>query len=376
MRKTVSLLLAMVLCFGLASPALAADPTFSDVPAAYWGYEAIEAMAAKGVISGLGDGLYGPENQLTNVQFAVMLVRLFYPDQKAADGSGSLWWSGNMRVAYGLGLLAGTPAGDAYAQAEAAGRDPDYAPFDVPMPRAEMAQVIYNYLSGRGQLPPEADTQAARSRIPDYASLPARYQQAVAAVYASGYLSGVDSAGRFDGDGTLTRAQAAMVLYRLSGGGDGTPDSEQEKAPDPPETTSPAPTLANGKAITDDNIREIIYGLKDSYPEGMPWTNENGYQSKALWTIGGGCEAFGLICSDAAFGDLPVSSRHSNFDEIKVGDLLRVNNNTHTVIVLEKRQDSVVVAEGNYNYSIHWGREISRKSLEDGNFSVRSRYPA
>lgn len=108
----------------------------------------------------------------------------------------------------------------------------------------------------------------------------------------------------------------------------------------------------------------------------MRWTNDNFYRSDATSQGGYGCEGFALICSDAAFGELPVSSRHSNFDAIRVGDLLRINNDTHTVVVLEKRDNSVVVTEGNFNSSIHWNREISRSSLEQGNFTVRSRYPA
>jgi hypothetical protein len=108
----------------------------------------------------------------------------------------------------------------------------------------------------------------------------------------------------------------------------------------------------------------------------MYWTNDNRYYSEPVRLIGYGCVAFALICSDAAFGTLPVSSTHSNFDAIQVGDMVRVNHDTHTVIVLEKRSDSIIVAEGNYNSSIHWGREISRQSLIDGEFVVTSRYPA
>ena len=79
---------------------------------------------------------------------------------------------------------------------------------------------------------------------------------------------------------------------------------------------------------------------------------------------------------DEVFGDLPITSKHSDFDAIRVGDILRINNNTHSVVVLEKRADSVIVTEGNYNSSIHWGREISRSTLENGNFYAQSRYPA
>jgi hypothetical protein len=56
--------------------------------------------------------------------------------------------------------------------------------------------------------------------------------------------------------------------------------------------------------------------------------------------------------------------------------MLRVNHDTHTVIVLEKRSDSVIVAEGNYNSSIHRGREITSQELLNGNFYGSTRYPS
>ena len=141
-----------------------------------------------------------------------------------------------------------------------------------------------------------------------------------------------------------------------------------------PSGESQEETVAQGP--TAEEVYNAIMALKSEYPEGMRWTNDNFYRSDATSQGGYGCEGFALICSDAAFGELPVSSRHSNFDAIRVGDLLRINNDTHTVVVLEKRDNSVVVTEGNFNSSIHWNREISRSSLEQGNFTVRSRYPA
>lgn len=142
-----------------------------------------------------------------------------------------------------------------------------------------------------------------------------------------------------------------------------------------PNTNAAEGLLANGKEITDDNIREIIYGLKDEYPEGLKWNNSNSYYSSAMRITGLGCAGFAFICSDAAFGDLPVSGKHSDFDAIRVGDMVRMNNDTHSVVVLEKLEDSIIVTEGNYNGAIHWGREITRKTLENGNFYVQTRYP-
>lgn len=132
--------------------------------------------------------------------------------------------------------------------------------------------------------------------------------------------------------------------------------------------------LANGKEITDENIREILYGLKAEYPEGRSWTNDDSYSSNAIFHSGQGCAAFALICSDAVFGNLPVRE-HTDFDAIRVGDMVRIKHNTHTVVVLEKHSNSIVVTEGNYNRSIHWGRKLNRSQVVDEEFFVLTRYP-
>lgn len=125
--------------------------------------------------------------------------------------------------------------------------------------------------------------------------------------------------------------------------------------------------------LTEQQVYNSIMALQAQYPEGMAWTNDNGYFSEPLNTIGYGCHAFALICSDAIFGTLP-GTIHKDFDSIRVGDIVRIGN-YHTVIVLEKREDSVVVVEGNYNSAIHWGREITREDLEQVGFYVETRYP-
>ena len=124
---------------------------------------------------------------------------------------------------------------------------------------------------------------------------------------------------------------------------------------------------------TEQEVYNAIVALKADYPEGMRWTNDNYYHSDAMHLTGYGCEGFALICSDTAFGDLPART-HTSFDLIRGGDLIRVGN-YHTIVVLEKKSNSVIVTEGNFNSSIHWGREVTRASLEQSGFSVRTRYP-
>jgi len=50
---------------------------FSDVPETHWGREYIYALARRGIISGVGDGMFAPEANITREQFAKILVEAF-----------------------------------------------------------------------------------------------------------------------------------------------------------------------------------------------------------------------------------------------------------------------------------------------------------
>ena len=138
-----------------------------------------------------------------------------------------------------------------------------------------------------------------------------------------------------------------------------------------------------------ENVYKSMTALEKTYPEGMEWTNFTPYGSKGtkgdsyVWKGGKvkgvdrgvGCAAFAFILSDAAFGNLPARAVDKvTFNDVKVGDILRVNNNSHFVIVLQKSDAGVIVAEGNYNKSVHWGRVLSKAEVENANFVV-TRYP-
>ena len=115
----------------------------------------------------------------------------------------------------------------------------------------------------------------------------------------------------------------------------------------------------------DQAVYDAIIALKKKYPEGTSWTNANSYSwgsdvamGLGYSNFGGmGCQAFAMMASDAAFGDVPVY-KFTDKKQIKVGDILRINNDTHSVIVLEINGKNITIAEGNYNSSVHWGRVI------------------
>jgi hypothetical protein len=123
-----------------------------------------------------------------------------------------------------------------------------------------------------------------------------------------------------------------------------------------------------------EQVYNIMIAQKANFPEGMHYTNDDYYGWKGGIYVGGyGCAAFAFYLSDLAFGDTKAII-HRDYSDIKVGDILRVYNNTHSVIVLEVRANSVIVAEGNYNSSIHWGREMSMSEIQDSQSYIMTRY--
>ncbi len=138
---------------------------------------------------------------------------------------------------------------------------------------------------------------------------------------------------------------------------------------------------------TKEAVYSRLMAMNTEYTEGMTWTNDNSYANTYLWHggewdgynltyTGYGCAGFALIMSDAAFGtDVPIWQEFNvPFSGIRIGDILRINSDTHSVIVLEVNSDSVTIAEGNYGGTIHWGRTLSAADVEAADY-VLTRWP-
>ncbi len=145
--------------------------------------------------------------------------------------------------------------------------------------------------------------------------------------------------------------------------------------------------------LTPEKVYDAMIALqgKTGYTEGSEWTDYVPYSGNGedvyRWnggTIGGsnivavGCVAFAFTLSDAAFGRLPArmyANGAFKFEDIKVGDILRMNTDTHTVIVLKVSDTGVVVAEGNNNGKVHWGRTIDKDTVMRDTSHYITRYP-
>lgn len=138
----------------------------------------------------------------------------------------------------------------------------------------------------------------------------------------------------------------------------------------------PSKALAADRVPTEEEVYEAMMAMKTDYPEGTRYTDSEYYEwHGGYYSRGYGCAGFAFMLSDAAFGTLPVRFVYNiSIKSVHVGDILRVNNNSHSVIVTEVHDDYVVLAEGNYNSSVHWGRTMTAAQVAKADFML-TRYP-
>lgn len=239
----------------LSTTAFAASVKFTDVPSSHWASTSITEMADKGIMSGIGNNLFAPSQQLSNGEFITMLVRQFYLDKLGTEGGA--WYAPFMAAAKSANILAGTSVGSNENLATST------------INRYDMAQLMYNVLKAEGIT---TSSLSDTSKVADWASVPSNYKDAVSVCYNMGMLSGVDNKGTFNGTGVMDRAQAAVVMSRLLEVCEGAP------APTPTVPEKPAGSLT----LTNDNILHLI-GEGSKYENGVFYLNNSGFEGS------GGC---------------------------------------------------------------------------------------
>lgn len=270
-KRLLSVALSLALCLGLTAPAMAAGNTFTDVTAGHWAHDAIEDMAAREVVKGVGGGKFAPDDKVACADFSTMMARLLFRAELDRHGEDSPWWKAGADVLLEAGALDHTTAKAFYIRAM---YNWDTAVMEKPMSRYDMAQIMYNTLKVQGfTMPSDSELKAARAAIADYAAIPSDYAAAVTAMYAIGCLKGVDEAGNFQGGEEMDRAQACAVLARMLARLDAqTPDLNIKGFPT-------EDTLEVGEIAA--------FELSDVAPEGI-WFEVESSDPDIVWVTSGG----------------------------------------------------------------------------------------
>ena len=390
-NKFISFLLASAMVVSMVVPVQAAD-TFKDVPRSHWAHNAIEKMADQGIVSGVGNGNFKPNDYVTNAQFISMLMRMFFAEEMAKDTAKySIWYEQVLQWAKENGLLYKLEIGTANRATGGEKWKKDVA--NSPIYREEVAVLLYNYLKQNVALPTE-DTlrKETAAKIPDLGNNDATVleQFAIASVYELGCLSGMDEKGTFRGDLLMTRAQACTVLAKVQKLVETANDSavgaawvkqvENGKV----KQVLKAPTLTNGAERNEYNVASRLNELRRVYPHGMDCTDEEFFYinpNSGRVTGNSGCYAFAMYVYDHVFGydslyglkEVPLNE--NNFGDLKACDHIRIEDLPHSVIVLEAGDTEVKVVEGNLGGKVSWGSVYTKAELMGyHNVTVQSAY--
>ncbi|EOQ34273.1 MULTISPECIES: S-layer homology domain-containing protein [Bacillus] len=184
---------------GVVAPVATAaeESAFKDVPKGHWSADAINSMAAKGIIVGIGDGLFGFGNDVTRAQVATFMVKA-----KGIE-------AGSTKTPF-----TDVPESSIYAKFIAAAEankimaglgDNKFGP-DEKLTRAQMAQLLVNAYGFK------ADENNKKS-FNDIEGLPwATAKSSIEALASLGIVAG-EGEGKFNPNGVVTREQAAQFIY-------------------------------------------------------------------------------------------------------------------------------------------------------------------
>lgn len=285
MKKLISLCLTMALCLGVAAPVRAAGPTFSDVPIGHWAYSYVERAADEGWVNGIGGGKFGVDNQVTYGEMFAMLVRVYLPDEPNLSldlpNYTEHWYDPYCMIADDYSFTDGLRFGDGSLYREHAEEivnryDMALFFYNVMTYFAEEAELYRNYGTtaekwGNFYLP-KYDAASVQAGIADWYSIPDNYRDAATAIVGAGIITGVDGKGTFNGNGVMTRSQAATVMCRfinvLTENGAPPVSSGSTNPTDPTDPPKPSGELGQklpSGATAAAGVKEQI-GKNDAYP--------------------------------------------------------------------------------------------------------------
>ena len=256
-KRILSLALSVCLCAGLSAPAMAAGPTFSDVPASHWAYSYVERAADNGWVNGVGNGKFAPGNTLTFAEFYTMIVPVFAADELDAyqAPAGSKWWQSYMYVG-GQNLPSQTISFDTFYGGGTGRPDHGYELQDSidkrateAIPRSDAITIMWQVLKMNGLDEQVPGVEEARAKIEaDLGILPLIVEDSVPVCYAAGLISG-DENGNLNLDNTLTRAEGCTMLCNLADYVSEHGGEVSTKPANPGETTDPGdePTNPSGE---------------------------------------------------------------------------------------------------------------------------------
>ena len=192
-----------------AVPITQLGKTFDDITGAnaHANQPAIEALASRGIIDGMGNGLFEPEKTMTRAQFATIVVRALGLNPKAdsvfTDVTSDKWYAAYIGTASSYGIINGVGGGRFNPEGT--------------ITRQEAAVMVARAAKLCG-MDTELDTGAVRdmlAQFTDYVTTEEWARQGLAVCYQYGILD--DSVLEIQPRAAIKRCEIAQMLFNLLG---------------------------------------------------------------------------------------------------------------------------------------------------------------
>jgi hypothetical protein len=232
-KKLLALFIALMLVSGMVLSAHAEENSsypqrFYDVPKDHWAFTYIAELVERGAINGYSDGSYKPNNTVTRAEWAkIMVVAADRPlsDSVPTFNDMSGHWA-NQWVNAAKPYMTSYEGGSAFRP-------------NIPTLREDVTVALVKL---KGYNADDADFSYI-AKFKDQDSISTNCKKYVAVAVETGLISGFED-GTFKGQNTLTRAEAATLLWRAfqKGNDDKVVDGIQLPADGIEQTPEPTPT--------------------------------------------------------------------------------------------------------------------------------------
>ena len=168
---------------------------FNDMES-HWGKEIVALLAERGIVDGMPDGGFHPDQAVTRAEYLKLLTTALglspVMSDSFSDVAADEWYYGIIGAAKQAGLAVGD--GDSFRPNET-------------ITREDAAVLLFRAMGNKGLEGQEQISFEDGEEISQYAA------EAVAALSSSGILQG--DQGRFLPKASTTRAEAAVMIYRM-----------------------------------------------------------------------------------------------------------------------------------------------------------------
>lgn len=395
--KTLSRAAAVEVLYNLAGRPEAKPPKFSDVRTDWWYTDPIGWASSAGLISGYGDGRFGPMDQITREQLACILYayqrscgyELRVADLTALTDANAVSRFANTAVAWAAGGKVLEPADGAIRPKESA-------------TRGDIALAMLALTRGQNcTIRPETITYTYAAPYDDGVNLragPGTGYEVITFCPPSWHL-------------TVLERQDPWLFVRTPTGETGYIWKWNAGIH---EETWTMPVIADAAVpVSPEEAAVKLETLMETYPNGSYWNNpdqsvsfdsssnnmdglvsskacshEDSYETccyhLGICTVpfahpaATQCLGYVSLLSDLIFGAGAPVRAHKDLDAVQVGDIIRFIGNSHAVLVTAISDKGVYVTECNRDFQtckIHWGRLCTWRELKAGEISIVTRYP-